>query len=91
MAISRWIEPNAVQFHYVISQWFVEIKPSRDIIEGGESQDFRPPALFPADDAADAKWFTLEDIEEGEAKGLITPGVEKVVTRSQMLFKKGLL
>jgi 8-oxo-dGTP pyrophosphatase MutT (NUDIX family) len=81
---------GAVQFHYVISQWFVEIKSSRDIIEGGDSQDFRP-ALFPADDAADAKWFTLEDIEEGEAKGHITPGVEKVVTRSHMLSKKGLL
>jgi len=77
---------DAVQFHYVISQWFVEITKES---AASESQDI--PLLFAADDAADAKWFDLIQIQEGVERGDITPGVEKVVIRSELMFEKGLL
>lgn len=77
---------NVVQFHYVISQWFVEITK-----ENTAALSHSLPHLAAADDASDAKWFDLAAISEGVEKGEITPGVEKVVLRSELMFEKGFL
>mmetsp|Transcript_21140 Transcript_21140/g.31287 ORF Transcript_21140/g.31287 Transcript_21140/m.31287 type:complete len:247 (+) Transcript_21140:131-871(+) len=75
-----------VQFHYVISQWFVEMKRA----DSSTLNDARP-TLLASDDAADANWFNIDDVEAGIKKGEITPGVEKVLIRSEVMYEKELL
>ena len=75
-----------VQFHYVISQWFVEMKRA-----DSSTLDDARPTLLASDDAADAKWFNIDDVEAGIKKGEITPGVENVLIRSEVLYEKELL
>jgi len=75
-----------ILFHYVISQWFVEI-----LNADSSSIDYRRPTLLAADDAADAKWFNIGDVIAGIKKGEITPGLEKVLLRTELMYEKGLL
>lgn len=74
-----------VQYHYVISQWFVEATP-----KNGESF-VSLPTLIASDDAADAKWWDLKSIKEGIDRGEVTQGVEKVILRTELMYEKGLL
>lgn len=80
--------PN-VNYHYVISHWFVEIKALEGPIVNDTEQDV--PQLIASDDASDAMWFDLVDIRLGIERGEITPGVEKVLVRSKIMAEKGLL
>jgi ADP-ribose pyrophosphatase YjhB (NUDIX family) len=95
-------EKRSIQYHYVISQWFVEIV--NEVVHGeistsdpectGLNSDVATsmvPTLVAADDAADAKWFNLEDIKKGIEFGNITPGVERVILRSEHMYEKGIL
>eukprot|EP00979_Chaetoceros_neogracilis_P008570 scaffold1904_cov280-Chaetoceros_neogracile.AAC.32 len=75
-----------ILFHYVISQWFVEI-----LNADSSSIDYRRPTLLASDDAADAKWFNIDDVTAGIKKGEITPGLEKVLLRTELMYEKGLL
>lgn len=100
-------EEKCVQYHYVISQWFVEIvngNSGNEVLNevsasdpdfSSSSQDvaksMEPPPLVAADDAADAKWFNLENIQRGIEFGNITPGVERVILRSELMYEKGIL
>ncbi len=77
---------KGVKFHYVISQWFVEAKPSRSGLDIS-----MPPALAASDDAADARWWDLESIQAGIERGEVTSGVEKVILRAELMYDKGLL
>ena len=75
-------EKEIVSFHYVISQWFVDVN-SKD--------SPKRPTLIANDDAADAKWFSVEDIRKGIQDGEITQGVEPVLERTELMYQKGLL
>ena len=75
-------EEEIVSFHYVISQWFVDVN-SKD--------STKRPTLKANDDAADAKWFSFKDIQKGIQNGEITPGVEPVLERTELMHQKGLL
>lgn len=66
-------------FHYVISQCFAEVIASS------------MPHIEASDDAMDAKWWSVEEVEVAESKGIITRGVLRVVKRSETLYQKGLL
>lgn len=75
---------NVVNFHYVISQWFVEAKPN------GKGE-ITIPNLEAADDAADAKWWDLKSIQTGIDNGEVTLGVDKVILRTEFMYEKGIL
>jgi hypothetical protein len=49
------------------------------------------PTLLASDDAADARWFNIDDVEAGIKKGEITPGVENVLISSEVMYEKDLL
>ena len=74
-----------IRFHYVISQWFVEVMSSC------KERDPKPPTLVASDDAADAKWLDLKSIKDATDRGEVTSGVEKVILRSELMYDKGLL
>lgn len=76
-----------ILFHYVISQWFVQISS----LSSKSHSQRETPKLVAADDAADAAWFDLDSIQKGIDEGKITPGVEKVIIRSELMTKKGIL
>mmetsp|Transcript_5215 Transcript_5215/g.7665 ORF Transcript_5215/g.7665 Transcript_5215/m.7665 type:complete len:273 (+) Transcript_5215:189-1007(+) len=71
-------ETGEVQFHYVISQCFATI----------ESEE---PTLVPSDDAADAKWLSVDDVREYITLGYMTPGVLRVIEHAELLHERGLL
>ena len=75
-------EKEIVSFHYVISQWFVDVI-SKDSL--------KRPTLIANDDAADAQWLSFKDIQKGIQSGEITPGVEPVLERTELMYQKGLL
>mmetsp|Transcript_17117 Transcript_17117/g.32388 ORF Transcript_17117/g.32388 Transcript_17117/m.32388 type:complete len:259 (-) Transcript_17117:71-847(-) len=83
-------------YHYVISHWFVEIKEAASDADqsqwliGGE-ETVRLPTLLASDDAMDAMWFDIADIKLGIEKGEVIPGIEKVLSRSELMYEKGLL
>ena len=79
-------EEETIQFHYVISQWFVEAK-----CNDKKQQVSRPPTLIASDDAADAKWWDINQIKAGINRGEVTSGVEKVILRAELMYDKGLL
>ena len=66
-------------YHYVISQCFAEVTSSS------------LPQIEASDDAMDAKWWSVKEVEVAESKGIVTPGVLRVVKRSETLYQKGLL
>ena len=75
---------KSVNFHYVISQWFAEAKPS------GKGE-ITIPKLEASDDAADAKWWDMKSILMGIDRGEVTSGVEKVILRTEFMYEKGIL
>ncbi|KAL7442350.1 hypothetical protein ACHAXM_008337 [Skeletonema potamos] len=66
-------------FHYVISQCFVEVVASSQ------------PIIEASDDAIDAKWWSKKEVEDAEQDGTVSPGVLRVLRRSELLYEKGLL
>ena len=66
-------------FHYVISQCFAEVIASSQ------------PNIKASDDAMDAKWWSVEEVEVAEAASNVSPGVLRVLRRSEVLYDKGLL
>lgn len=75
--------PQAVAFHYVISQCFGAVIAT-------DSTASHPPPIQPMDDAMDAQWWDLARVQNEEQQGLVTPGVAQVVERAELLFTKGL-
>lgn len=80
-----------VKFHYVISQWFVEIKRKSELDMSQEGLSPSEPRIVASDDAADASWWSLRQIQSGIKKGEITSGVEKVILRTELMYSRGLL
>lgn len=67
-------------YHYLIAQCFAQV-------QAGDN-DAQPPVVLPADDAADAAWFTTKDMRDNNG---ITPGVLRVIERAESLQQAGLL
>ena len=65
--------------HYVISQCFARVSSSI------------APTIQASDDAMDARWWSLGEVEDAEEDGTVTKGVLAVLERSEMLYSKGLL
>lgn len=84
------MDNDTVQFHYAISQWFVNVINDRND-DSDKSDKGKLPTLVASDDAEDAKWFDLQAIQRGVELGQITNGVEKVVLRSEFMYEKGVL
>ena len=68
---------GAVTFHYVIAQCFCTVAEEQPLV--------------PSDDAADAKWFNLEEMQLAYDQGKMTPGVVQVVKRAEKMYEKGFL
>jgi len=81
------VDDGIVRWHYVISQYFATIEP----VQSAVKNKLEPPTLIPEDDADDAKFFSLADIEEGIDKGRITPGLLRVIRRVEAMYAAGLL
>ncbi len=79
---------NEVVFHYCISQWFVEARVKKNRIK---EQSPVKPILTASDDAADARWWSLDQIQSGIKNGEVTLGVEKVILRTELMYEVGLL
>ena len=89
-----------VAFHYLIAQCFAQLTviqttDSSDDQNPGESEPRHspslslPPKVLPADDADDAKWWTLDEIRK--TRETISKGVYAVIERAESLQTKGLL
>jgi 8-oxo-dGTP diphosphatase len=82
----RWYERTGCttdaigdNYHYVIAHCYAETQS--DVL----------PKIIAADDAADADWFTMSEIQTKEKMLQTTPGVVTVLNRIQDLSKYGLL
>jgi len=72
---------QTIQFHYIIAQCFAEVH--------GENLK-APPKLIASDDALDAKWMSVQEIQQGVKKGFLTRNVGEVFTRAESLYQFGL-
>jgi 8-oxo-dGTP pyrophosphatase MutT (NUDIX family) len=86
-------ETQTVQFHYVISQWFVEVlhRDTTTTTTTTETTTNTLPELLAGDDAAAAKWWSTEEIKLGIERGEVTRGVERVISRSELMYDKDIL
>jgi len=66
-----------VLFHYVIAQCFALAPKEYELI--------------PSDDAADAAWWTLDEIKCRVESGEATPGVLQVIEQAEAYYQSGLL
>lgn len=71
----------AGEFHYLIAQCFASVHVDA----------LAPPTIGAADDAADAAWFTKEEIQQKYDRRESTLGVLRVIERSEDLSSAGLL
>jgi 8-oxo-dGTP diphosphatase len=71
-------------FHYVIAHCFASF-----IVQGNPSDII--PRLRPSDDALDAKWWTMEEIEDLKASKKLSDGVTTVLKRAEYLSQLGAL
>lgn len=82
-------EPYAVAdaiaegFHYLIAVCFAECK-----LPHGE----KPPKVLAADDATDARWWSMDEILQMEGNDLVgSPGFIRRMKRTELLYQKGIL
>ena len=76
--------------HYLIGLCFAEIKIPPALMEKKPSLSYLP-AVQAMDDAADAKWFTIQQIDEMQSKQETTPGIFDKVQRAELLYQNGML
>jgi ADP-ribose pyrophosphatase YjhB (NUDIX family) len=82
---------SGIAFHYVITQWFAQIIIHDTTKLEATDTSLLFPNLIASDDAANAKWWSNDEIIQGISSGQITKGVDKVIHRSELLYQKGLL
>jgi hypothetical protein len=70
-------ENGSTAFHYLIGICFAQLEV--DTL----------PTVLPADDAAVAKWWTLEELKE--AKTAISHGLYDHIKQAERLYQKGAL
>jgi ADP-ribose pyrophosphatase YjhB (NUDIX family) len=73
---------GVILFHYLIAQCFCRVVPN-------EFLSSSLPLVSPDDDAADAKWWTLDEIKQNQ--GSVSLGVVTVIERAELLSEKGAL
>ena len=73
---------GVITFHYLIAQCFCRV------VQNNASSSSLP-LVSPDDDAADAKWWTLDEIKHNQAS--ISSGVVTVIERAELLSEKGAL
>jgi hypothetical protein len=98
--------PPSFDFHYVIAHCFARVVPSpsntpladdigtifADGRHGKEGLAFiPPPPVLPSDDAVDAQWMSLSDLNELDGFGLLSGGVIDVIERAEELDRLGAL
>jgi ADP-ribose pyrophosphatase YjhB (NUDIX family) len=71
-----------VTSHYVVAVCFAELNV--------HTNDSHPPSVVSCDDAADAKWYSLEEIASMDSE-LTTPGLAQKVEHAESLYEKGFL
>lgn len=81
-------ETGKLGYHYLIAQCFAEIVIPND---SNEAASDIPPRVKPADDAVGAKWWTLDEIREAEARKLTVPNLVVVIERAEALYQCGML
>ena len=74
-------------YHYLIAHCFARLQ----LGEGEVGEELTLPSVKGTDDAADAGWFTLSEIDAKCDSGEATPGVLEVIQRIEELSDKGLL
>lgn len=84
-AIIRDEKNNVILFHYLIAQCFCRVQPN----DASSSSSSSLPRVSPADDAADAKWWTLDEIKQNQES--VSSGVATVIERAELLSEKGAL
>ena len=97
-------DSKVVLFHYLIAQCFAKLNIINEISNGDKEQqqqqpappesiqEQQPPKVLPDDDADDAKWFTLKEIQHMSMTArAISPGVDTVIERAELLQSNGLL
>ena len=75
---------RTVEFHYVVVICFAELTWKADGL----------PSMIPYDDAADAKWWSMDELLQihEEQKGVaLTPGLVDHIVNAELLYEKGLL
>lgn len=97
---------KSLSYHYLIAQCFAEVVMiqsstaninSMNTVQEEEEEVVLSttisnlPQLVPSDDAMDAKWFHIHEIQEGIKKGTITASVDRVIERAEALYSRGLL
>ena len=70
-------ESGSTAAHYLIGVCFAQLEVET------------LPTVLPADDAADAKWWTLEEIKE--TKTAISHGLYDHIERAERMYQKGAL
>jgi len=76
-------DDGVVRWHYVISQYFAHVESS----SGPEEA----PKMIASDDAADAKWWNVDDIKKGIEEDRVTPGLLRVIKMAEAMYAAGLL
>ncbi len=69
---------DSISFHYLIAQCFARVPKNDGLM----------PDVVASDDALDAKWYSLMEIQKLEPEQ-ISQNVAKVVQRAEELFEKG--
>eukprot|EP00957_Ditylum_brightwellii_P196444 14967663-Ditylum_brightwellii.AAC.1 len=75
-----------VTFHYMIAHVFAEAYMTDSL-----QQQQTLPKLVADDDALDATWWSVQDIQKGIEEKKVTRGVERVIARAELLYKAGFL
>lgn len=69
-------DDQSVQFHFVIALCFAQLQVVNSL-----------PEVTPADDAADAGWWSLTELATGNLP--TTPGLYEYIKRAEELYQKG--
>lgn len=72
-------EPGSA-FHYIIAQTFCRTRQASD-----------SEALSAGDDAGDARWYSINEMESLDSEQRLSSGVIDVVRRGLLLHERGLL
>ena len=90
------------EFHYLIAHCFAQLEKKTSRSDNGNSNNNNNddddgddkrmlPGLQAADDAADANWFLMSEIEKKCKEGIATPAILAVLKRVEDLCEYGLL
>jgi|Transcript_978 ADP-ribose pyrophosphatase YjhB (NUDIX family) len=74
-------DAGIITHHYVISQCFCRVVVTTNNL----------PTLMACDDAMDAKWWTLSEIQNAVDQGKASPGIVQVFERAETLHSQSML